>query len=195
MTIKTINRLAVWVGFAGLSAAIGAWAQLPDAPSATGQAQVPSKGAQSTSDYSYASYLVRAGAICGAGASSSTDGTKPTVNCGVGFSFFPPAPIFVELGVMGPFSDGTYPDGYVSVDGSIPLWNVKSKYLPMALLGYSRLFETGNALDYGLALAMPHKTNDYPTSLRLELRDYWLPANPSQHNVMLRLGWMIVTHD
>jgi hypothetical protein len=51
---------------------------------------------------------------------------------------------------------------------------------------YSRLFETGHALDYGLALALP----PFSKSLRVELRDYWTFANPTQHNVVLRVGWM-----
>lgn len=32
-------------------------------------------------------------------------------------------------------------------------------------------------------------------TMRLELRDYWTFANPTQHNVMLRLGWMVEETD
>jgi hypothetical protein len=62
----------------------------------------------------------------------------------------------------------------------------------MALIGYSRLFETGHALDYGLAFALPRpgEPKDPSSSLRIELRDYWTFANPAQHNVMLWIGWM-----
>ncbi len=47
-------------------------------------------------------------------------------------------------------------------------------------------------LDYGLALALPRfsKKTDDSKSLRIELRDYYTFANPTQHNIMLRVGWM-----
>jgi hypothetical protein len=72
------------------------------------------------------------------------------------------------------------------------LYKPVATYLPMAFVGYSRLFETGHSFDYGLALAIPRpgKHADSSDSLRIELRDYWTFANPSQHNVMLRVGWM-----
>jgi hypothetical protein len=98
---------------------------------------------------------------------------------------------------MAPQANRSYLTGYVSVDGSIPLARPSSKYLPMAIIGYSRLFETGHAFDYGLALALPRftKTTDDSKSLRIELRDYWTFANPTQHNVMLRVGWMTAATD
>ena len=57
---------------------------------------------------------------------------------------------------------------------SFPLIRSSSKYLPMAIVGYRRLFETGHAFDYGLALALPRfsKHKDDSKSLRIELRDY-----------------------
>ena len=137
------------------------------------------------------SYLYNAGVFCGLGASTSSAATKPTVGCGVG-SILPPLPIFVEVGVMAPQANRSYLTGYISVDSSIPLARPTTKYLPMAIVGYSRLFETGHAFDYGLALALPRfsKKRDDTKSLRIELRDYWTFANPTQHNVMLRIGWM-----
>jgi len=107
-----------------------------------------------------------------------------------------PLPVFVEFGAMAPQANRSYLTGYLSVDDDIPLArersNRSSKYLPMALIGYSRLFETGHALDYGLALALPRlgKPKDPSSSLRIELRDYCTFANPTQHNVVLRIGWM-----
>jgi len=67
----------------------------------------------------------------------------------------------------------------------------------MAIIGYSRLFETGHSLDYGLALALPRhgKHEDDGKSLRIELRDYWTFATPTQHNVMIRVGWMVEESD
>ncbi len=103
-----------------------------------------------------------------------------------------PLPVFIEVGIMGPQANRSYLSGYISLDSSIPLAPSSSTYLPMAIVGYSRLFEIGHALDYGLALALPRfsKHRDDSKSLRIELRDYWTFANPTQHNIMLRVGWM-----
>jgi hypothetical protein len=142
------------------------------------------------------SYLYNLGAFCGIGVSTSPAATKPTGGCGAGLAFpsflFYPLPIFIEAGVMAPQANRSNLTGYISVDSIIPLARPSTRYLPIAIVGYSRLFETGHSFDYGVALAMPRspsKRND-ARSLRIELRDYWTFANPTQHNVMLRVGWM-----
>jgi hypothetical protein len=140
-------------------------------------------------------YIYVLGAFCGAGASTSSAGTKPTAGCGVGMTLIP-VPIFIELGLMGPQANRSSLSGYISVDTSIPLLQKRIKYLPMAIVGYSRLFETGHSFDYGLALAMPRWGDPKRVgSTRIELRDYWTFANPAQHNVMLRVGWMGMESD
>ena len=142
------------------------------------------------------SYNFHVGVLCGAGASTSPAATKPSTGCGVGMVLVP-VPVFVEVGVMGPQAGHSNVSAYISVDVSINLAKSTRKYLPMALIGYSRLFETGNALDYGLALALPRpgKPKDPSSSLRIELRDYCTFANPVQHNVQLRVGWMSLETD
>jgi len=142
-------------------------------------------------DPSY-SYMYNLGVFCGVGASTSSTSTKPTAGCGAGLTLVP-WPLFVEVGLMAPQANRSNLTGYVSVDGKIPLASTSLKYQPQAIFGYSRLFETGHALDYGLALALPrfHSKPDDARSLRIELRDYWTFANPAQHNVMLRVGWML----
>ncbi|NYF53925.1 GtrA family protein [Tunturiibacter gelidoferens] len=136
-------------------------------------------------------YLYHVGAFCGIGASTSTAASKPATGCGAGMTLVP-LPVFIEVGIMAPQANRSYLSGYISLDSSFPLMRSSSKYLPMAIVGYSRLFETGHALDYGLALALPRfsKHKDDSKSLRIELRDYWTFANPNQHNVVLRVGWM-----
>jgi putative flippase GtrA len=136
-------------------------------------------------------YLYHVGAFCGIGASTSPAASKPAAGCGAGMTLVP-LPVFIEVGIMAPQANRSYLSGYISLDSSIPLIRSWSKYLPMAIVGYSRLFETGHAFDYGLALALPRfsKRKDDSRSLRIELRDYWTFANPNQHNVMLRVGWM-----
>lgn len=165
---------------------------LPDEPS-----QVAAKANTPLRDYPPDAMAYTAGAFCGSGASTSTAGIKPTFGCGAGLSFAP-YPVFVELGVMGPQANRSNYSGYVSLDGHIPLARTTTTYLPIAIVGYSRLFETGHALDYGISLAMPRwgkDKADIDKSMRIELRDYWTFANPSQHNVMLRVGWMVTMSD
>ncbi len=165
--------------------------QLPDAPAPTPHPSYASR------TYPYdESYLYHVGLLCGVGASTSPVSTVPSTGCGVGMTLVP-LPVFVEVGVMAPQANRSHLTGYVSLDGSIPLAPASSRYLPMAIIGYSRLFETGHALDYGVALALPRfgKQKNNGSSLRLELRDYWTFASPDQHNVMLRLGWMAIETD
>ena len=136
--------------------------------------------------------LYHAAAFCGIGASTSPAATKPAMGCGAGLTFLLPF-VFTEVGVMGPQANRSNLTGYISIDSSLPLARPSAKYLPMAIIGYSRLFETGHAFDYGVALNVPRfsKSGDDDKSLRIELRDYWTFANPTQHNVMLRIGWVV----
>lgn len=169
-------------------------AQPPSAPRST-LPEAPS--AQSTYQPSpSASYLANVGILCGAGASTSSVASKPTAGCGVGMTLLP-LPIFFELGLLGPHANRSYLSGYVSIDANIPLAPPSHTYLPLAFLGYSRLFETGHALDYGLALALPRpgKRNATSDSMRIELRDVYTFANPAQHNVSLRFGLMSAASD
>lgn len=139
------------------------------------------------------SYIYHVGGFCGSGTSKSAAATKPTFGCGAGITIpLPIASVFLEGGVMGPQANRSNVSGYLSVDGNLPLARPTVKYLPSAIFGYTRMFETGHALDYGLALALPRfgKRKDPSSSLRIELRDYCTFANPTQHNIMLRIGWM-----
>ena len=171
--------------------------KLPDALSqAPASASAQASASQPVPPSAYHSnpsdtYLYHAGAFCGTGASTSSAATKPTVGCGAGLTLIP-LPIFFEVGVMGPQANRSYLSGYISLDSSIPLARTTNRCLPLAIVGYSRLFETGHAMDYGLALALPRfsKKRDDSKSLRIELRDYYTFANPTQHNIMLRVGWM-----
>jgi len=174
-------------------------AQSPEISSSSSQTTIPfpeAPKAQPTyfPDHSY-TYIYNLGVFCGIGATTSPTSTKPTTGCGVGGTMVP-LPVFLEVGVMAPQANRSNITGYVSIDGRIPLALPSTKYMPQAIFGYSRLFETGHALDYGLALALPRfKDPDDADSLRVELRDYWTFANPAQHNIVLRIGWMIPEND
>ena len=205
-TLGSISLVTAIVFCAGFAAA--QTAQPPEASSPASQAPAPAQSAlpdaptpQNPPPAVYRpkandSYYFHVGVLCGAGASTSPAATKPSTGCGVGMVLLP-VPVFVEVGVMGPQANRSNVSAYISVDESINLAKSTGKYLPIALIGYSRLFETGNALDYGLALALPRpgKPKDPSSSLRIELRDYCTFANPVQHNVQLRIGWMSLETD
>ncbi len=121
--------------------------------------------------------------------------TKPTLGCGVGAN--PLIFIYTEVGVMGPQANRSNFSGYLSNDFVWPI-NLPGKTAthlsghPIALVGYTRMFETGHALDYGIGFEH-HVNKDH--SLQFELRDYMTFANPTQHNVMFRAVWLLGVQD
>ncbi|MDR3798927.1 MAG: hypothetical protein P4K93_12270 [Terracidiphilus sp.] len=203
--ISLITAIVLCAGFAAAQTT-----QPPEASSPASQAQAPAPTHSALPDAptpqnsplavyqpkANDSYNFHVGVLCGAGASTSAAATKPSTGCGVGMVLLP-LPVFVEVGVMGPQAGRSNVSAYISVDESINLTKSTRKYVPMALVGYSRQFETGNALDYGIALALPRpgKPKDPSSSLRIELRDYCTFANPVQHNIQLRVGWMSLETD
>ena len=132
----------------------------------------------------------RAGLTCGAGASESSAPVKPTVQCGGLFSILPF--LDLEAGVMGPQANRSSVSSYLSTDLVLPLSHQTKRGLPLFVSGYTRMFETGNALDYGLALS---RTIDSKHSIQFEVRDYWANANPNQHNIVFRVVWLIGVPD
>jgi hypothetical protein len=177
---RSILRAAILFGM-GLLTAV-AWAQT--------QPAAPMKAAAPPASLGAYNYLYWAGLTCGAGASNSTAATKPTAQCGGTFSLLP---FFnLEAGVMGPQAKRSAVSGYLSTNAWAPLVPFKhlaNKHgIPMVVGGYTRMFETGHALDYGLAFAHPI---DSSHSIQFEVRDYWAFANPSQHNVVFRIAWLV----
>jgi hypothetical protein len=132
----------------------------------------------------------RAGLTCGAGASESSASVKPTAQCGGMFSILPF--LDLEAGVMGPQANRSSVSGYLGTDVVLPLGHPIKHNLPLVVGGYTRMFETGNALDYGLALS---RTIDSKHSIQFEVRDYWANANPNQHNIVFRVVWLIGVPD
>ncbi|HEX4008034.1 MAG TPA: hypothetical protein VHX60_17810 [Acidobacteriaceae bacterium] len=134
-------------------------------------------------------WWARAGVTCAAGASASVGTAKPTVQCGAlaGFPFFD-----LEFGVMGPQARQSNVSGYLSTNFWVPLIAAtrlgNARGVPLIVGGYTRMFETGHALDYGLAFARPL---DASHSLQFEVRDYWEISNAHQHNVVLRVVWLV----
>jgi hypothetical protein len=131
-------------------------------------------------------WTYRAGLTCGAGATESSASVEPTVQCGALFTFLPF--LDLEAGVMGPQANRSSVSGYLGTDLVLPLSHETKHGLPLVVGGYTRMFETGNALDYGLALS---RTIDSTHSIQFEVRDYWANANPNQHNIVFRVVWLI----
>jgi hypothetical protein len=127
------------------------------------------------------------GLVCGAGASYSYLATKPTVQCGGLVNF---AWLELEAGVMGPQASRSSVSGYLTINAWSALKGPRSSKRGVTFItaGYTRLFETGNALDFGGGYAL---TLDDDHSLRFDVRDYWTAANPNQHNVVLRVAWLV----
>ena len=130
---------------------------------------------------------LRGGLVCGSGASASSVATRPTTQCGalIGLGY-----LETEVGVMGPQANRSLASGYLSENLWIPM-RPKSRHGSLiAVGGYTRMFETGHAVDLGLAYARPIGRPGDMRYLQLEVRDYMAFANPNQHNVLFRVVWL-----
>lgn len=63
--------------------------------------------------------------------------------------------------------------------------NSQPKYLPFVTGGYTRLFGTGNAVNFGGGMDLLRGNS---LALRVELRDYLRVSGSAQHNLALRIG-------
>jgi len=135
--------------------------------------------------------------FCQGGVSVSSMAKKPTVGCGgelVG-AFYN-----MELGVMGPQANRSELSGFASFGGFVPLYYPKREnksqvpLLPFAQFGYTRMFDTGHAVDYGIGLIVPPKKGSNHGFV-LEAKDYYVFSNPNQHNVVIRIGWTFHIQD
>jgi len=91
------------------------------------------------------------------------------------------------LGVIGPLTDGNPMDGMVFFDymlaNKLPAHH---QYLS-ATVGYTRLFVTGDAVDFGCGFDFGR--HEYDRILRVELRDYYLFDGPRQNILSLRMAF------
>jgi hypothetical protein len=115
---------------------------------------------------------------------ASLDQTAP--GAGVGYLF--------EVGYIGRWSKHTSGSAVFSAN-YMAAWEFHKRMpraLPFATVGYSRLFGTGNAVNFGGGI-------DYllgdKQALRIEVRDYFAFTAPRQHNVGLRVGWVFYIRD
>jgi hypothetical protein len=59
------------------------------------------------------------------------------------------------------------------------------KFLPFITAGYTRLFETGNGVNFGGGIDFLHGG---PLAVRLEVRDYLRVSGPTEHNFAVRIA-------
>jgi hypothetical protein len=63
--------------------------------------------------------------------------------------------------------------------------NGQPRFLPFVTAGYTRLFGTGNGVNFGGGIDVLHGG---PLAFRVELRDYLRVSGPSEHNLAIRIA-------
>ncbi|HEY1742102.1 MAG TPA: GtrA family protein [Granulicella sp.] len=92
-----------------------------------------------------------------------------------------------ELGIVGPLPGGYPLDGLASFDLMFANRVPHQSLYPFLTGGYTRMFATGNAVNFGLGIDFGK--NEEKRLVRIELRDYYLFTGPQQHVVGLRIGF------
>jgi hypothetical protein len=134
--------------------------------------------------------------FAGAGADFSSGHSRGATQFGASFEEAPPNAYFgmlFEVGYVGPWSSFKSGSAIFSAN-YVSSWSTdkKERFLPFATVGYSRLFGTGNAINFGGGL-------DYRLShhhaIRFEVRDYDSLTGPRGHDLGIRVGWVIYIPD
>jgi putative flippase GtrA len=92
-----------------------------------------------------------------------------------------------ELGIIGPLPGGYPLDGLAEFDLMFANKLPRRSVYPFLTGGYTRMFATGNAVNFGLGVDFGK--DEYNRITRIELRDYYLFTGPQQHVVGLRIGF------
>jgi hypothetical protein len=150
--------------------------------------------------------------FAGAGILASQGHTKGEFQAGAAFEEAPPdawGGFSFEAGVLGPWAIPKARSPFLSFNymaawqfgpsgkGRTPkggyYWHdLGRKLFPFATAGYTRLFGTGNAVNFGGGF--DYRFN-YAHAIRTEVRDYYSFASPTQHNVALRIGLVLYIPD
>ncbi len=120
--------------------------------------------------------------------------TQPTFTSGITFGQYAAKPFShsiaaapqFELGVIGPLPGGYPLDGLASFNVQLATKAPNRDLFPFLTIGYTRMFVTGNAVNFGLG--MDFGKHGYNRLIRVELRDYFLFTGPQQHVIGLRVG-------
>jgi len=150
--------------------------------------------------------------FAGAGINATQQNSRGEIQAGASFEEAPPGSwggLGFEGGYLGPWARIDAGSAFMSLDymaawslgqkakgrtrDGTPMWADRGwKLLPFASAGYTRLFGTGNAVNFGGGF-------DYRLShtraIRAEIRDYYSFSTPHQHNVALRIGLVIYISD
>lgn len=162
-------------------------------PGGASPAQTPpsSKGLRATdlgTDCAYENWFVGPAATSGGRLSLNTFTGGVTIGqyfarpLGRGVTYSPQ----FELGLVGPVPHGKDVDGLVSMDVMFANKVPGRRLYASATAGYTRMFVTGNAVNFGAGIDFGK--NEYKQLFRLELRDYYLFTGPNQHVFALRFG-------
>jgi len=138
----------------------------------------------------------KAVAFAGGGAVETHARSLGEMQAGIGFELSAAKKLIgfgFESGYVGPFSNLKTGSGLLSLN-YIPSWKVdkKGRFLPFASAGYTRLYEIGHAVNFGGGLDIRLKNWH---AIRFEVRDYYTPGQPVQHNVGFRVGWITYIAD
>jgi hypothetical protein len=149
--------------------------------------------------------------FAGPGATITQGNSRGEFQAGASFDVAPPGLWYgysLEGGYLGPYSRLHAGSAFASVDymtsfgekakgrtrSGTPYWSDRGwKLLPFASAGYTKLFGTGNAVNFGggFEYRLPNKIS----AIRAEVRDYYSFSTPPQHNVALRIGFVIYIGD
>jgi hypothetical protein len=99
---------------------------------------------------------------------------------------FGTTPVF-ELGVIGPIPAGRSLDGLFSANGMFTTTVPHHEVFPFFTAGYTRVFATGNAINFGTGIDLGNRKSD--RIVRIEFRDYYLFTSPQQNIVELRMAF------
>jgi hypothetical protein len=132
----------------------------------------------------------------GAGVNLSKGHSQGAMQLGASIGQAPPnkwAGFQLEGGYIGPWAKLKTGSALFSAN-YLARWKIgrSEKFLPFVTTGYSRLFDTGNAINYGGGVDYRLGPTD---ALRIEIRDYYAFAEPRRQNLAVRIGWVIYLPD
>lgn len=150
--------------------------------------------------------------LAGAGILTAQGHSRGEFQAGASFDEAPPDAKYgflFEGGYLGPWADRKSGSAFFSADymaewnlgksgaGHTPkgqvYWRDRGwKFFPFAAAGYTRLFGTGSAVNFGGGFDYRLNHNH---AIRVDIRDYYSPSSPAQHNVIIRIGWVAYLPD
>jgi hypothetical protein len=136
----------------------------------------------------------------GAGVTNPSNATHGSIHLGADFEMNRvvdfkknrgiPAGFIFEFGYAGPVND--LGNGSALISTNYLAECTASRHIPLtvfATAGYTRLFGTGNALNFGGGINLYSKNG--VSALRFEVRDYYRKAGSREHSVAFRIGYSV----